>query len=137
MNDISPNMHVLYHLLFPAVSRMITMLAPLTLFCKCVQKLLCESEYIPVYSNGTIVPSQSPQAKWLIQTVYYSSHAVLFLQLSKLGICRKDFSDLINATEKKSVRFTEPLRSLFAIRIMVISFSLLMRIYQIYQAINN
>lgn len=85
----------------PAVSQMIMIEAALTLFCKCVEKLLCEHEYIPVYSNGTIVPSQSPQAKWLIQTVYYSSHAVLFLQLSKLGICREDFSNLINATEKK------------------------------------
>lgn len=123
-------------LVLAAVSCIITMQAALT-FCKCAENVLLEREYIPVYSNGTIVPSQSPQAKWLIQIVYYSSHAVLFLQLSKLGICRKDFFKFNQCNwEKKSIRFTEPLQSLFAIGAVVIC--LIASVFaKRYQAINN
>lgn len=60
-----------------------------------------------------------------MHTVYYSSHAVLFFQLSKVDYLLKRFFKFNQWNwKKKSIRFTEPLQSLFAVRVIGISFSL-------------
>lgn len=57
----------------------------------------------------------------ILLMLYFSSSWI-----NKLSICSKDFSSVINATKKKSIRFTEPIQSLFAIKVIIISLLLLM-----------
>lgn len=97
MNDISPNMHTLFHLILFAVSQLITILTALTFFLT-VFKMFSECGCIPWYS---IVPSQFHQVRWLMQIVYYSFHAVFFLQLSNVDYLQNRFFNFNQCNREK------------------------------------